>query len=47
MKNNYNITKELSNKNSVKIIICLMISGLIIRFYFTPFNLPISLDGSG
>jgi len=45
MKNNYNITKELSNKNSIKIIICLMISTLIVRFYFTPFNLPISLDG--
>jgi len=44
LKNNYNITKELSNKNSIKIIICLMISGLIIRFYFIPFNLPISLD---
>ena len=44
MKNNYNITKELSNKNSIKIIICLIISGLIIRFYFTPFNLPINLD---
>jgi len=44
MKNNYNITEELSNKNSIKIIICLIISGLIIRFYFTPFNLPISLD---
>ena len=44
MKNNDNIIKELSNKNSIKIIICLIISGLIIRFYFTPFNLPISLD---
>jgi hypothetical protein len=43
-KNNYNITEELSNKNSIKIIICLIISGLIIRFYFTPFDLPISLD---
>ena len=44
MKNNCNVTKELSNKNSIKIIICLIISGLIIRFYFTPFNLPINLD---
>ena len=44
MKNNYNIIEELSNKNSIKIIICLIISGLIIRFYFTPFNLPLSLD---
>jgi len=44
MKNNCNVTKELSNKNSIKIIICLIISGLIIRFYFIPFNLPISLD---
>ena len=41
----YNITEKLSNEKSIKIIICLIISGLIIRFYFTPFNLPISLDG--
>jgi len=45
MKNNYNITEKLSNKNSIKIIICLMISAFIVRFYFTSFNLPISLDG--
>ena len=44
MKNNFEKIEELSNKNSIKIIICLIITGIIIRLYFLPFNVPISLD---
>ena len=44
LEKKYNIIEKLSDRNPITIIICLMISGLIIRFYFIPFNLPISLD---
>ena len=45
MKNKFEIVEKLSESNSIKILFLLMLGGLIIRFYFTPFNLPISLDG--
>ena len=45
MKNNYSIIEELTDKNSMKILILLILGGILIRFYFAPFNLPISLDG--
>ena len=45
MKNKFEIVEKLSESSSIKILFLLMLGGLIIRFYFTPFNLPISLDG--
>ena len=45
MKNNYDLTEKLSEKNSIKILILLIIGAVIIRLYFTPFHIPISLDG--
>ena len=45
LNNNQDIIKKLSNKNSIKILIVLIIGAFFIRVYFTPFNIPISLDG--
>jgi len=45
LENNYNIVKELSDNNSFKIIIFLIVGAIITRLYFMPFNIPISLDG--
>jgi len=45
LKNNYDLTEKLSEKNSIKILILLIIGAVIIRLYFTPFHIPISLDG--
>ena len=45
MKNNFEKIEESLNKNSIKIIICLIITGIIIRLYFLPFNVPITGDG--
>ena len=45
MKNNYDLTEKLSEKNSIKILILLIIGAVIIRLYFTPFHIPIILDG--
>ena len=45
MKNNYDLTEKLSEKNSIKILILLIIGAVFTRLYFTPFHIPISLDG--
>lgn len=45
MKNNYNLVEKLTEKNSIIILILLIIGAIIIRLYFTPFQVPISLDG--
>jgi len=37
--------KKIRDKNSIKILIILITLAIIIRLYFTPFNIPISLDG--
>ena len=39
-----NINKKI-DKSSIKILIILIFSAMIVRLYFTPFNIPISLDG--
>jgi hypothetical protein len=39
-----NINKKI-DKNSIKILIILIFSAIIVRLYFTPFNIPLSLDG--
>ena len=45
MKNKIKNVENTINKNSIKILISLIIGSILIRVYFTPFNLPISLDG--
>jgi len=45
LKNNYDLTEKLSEKNSIKILILLIIGAVFTRLYFTPFHIPISLDG--
>ena len=37
--------EKLSNRNSIKILILLIFGGILMRLYFTPFHIPISLDG--
>tara|TARA_B110001454_G_scaffold218470_1_gene246535 strand:+ start:692 stop:2254 length:1563 start_codon:yes stop_codon:yes gene_type:complete len=37
--------EKIRDKNSIKILIILITSAIIIRLYFTPFNIPINLDG--
>ena len=45
MKNNHDVVEKLSDRNSIKILILLIVGAIIIRLYFTPFHIPISLDG--
>ena len=45
MNNKLEHIEKIRDKNSIKILIILITSAIIIRLYFTPFNIPISLDG--
>ena len=42
---NKQVIEKISDRNSIKIIFLLILASLIIRIYFTPFHIPISLDG--
>lgn len=46
MKNKLKNIEKLSERDSVKILFILMLGGIVIRLYFTPFHIPISLDGA-
>ena len=37
--------EKIIDKSSIKVLIILISISIIIRLYFTPFNIPISLDG--
>ena len=45
MKNNHEVVEKLSDRNSIKIIILLILAAIIVKLYFVPFHIPISLDG--
>ena len=42
--NSFQNSKQFLSKNSLKILIFLVMGGILIRLYFTPFQVPLSLD---
>ena len=45
MNNGLENIEKIIDKSSIKVLIILISISIIIRLYFTPFNIPISLDG--
>ena len=44
LKSQYEIISKLSNRNSAILLLSLVFGGILMRLYFTPFHIPLSLD---
>ena len=44
MKSQYKTISKLSNRNSAILLLSLVFGGILMRLYFTPFHIPLSLD---